>query len=101
MQTPSQPTAAPITPANVRQLAELGRTPLSSSLVDLAWSPNDRLLAVSDLGQLRLVEAPALAPVGLPHEIEARALAFSPDGAYLATTGDEGLRLWGLGVGVP
>jgi WD40 repeat protein len=70
-------------------------------LLELQWSPNrDRLALAADDGRVHLV---GIAQDGVPntthvltgHTGPVRALAFAPDGAHLATAGDDGLvRLW-------
>jgi WD40 repeat protein len=64
------------------------------------WSPDGRLFATEGPEESGLIDvrdartgAPVLSVPG--HEIDVNAVAFSPDGSMLATTGDDGaLRIW-------
>nr|WP_314174704.1 protein kinase [Streptomyces sp. DSM 40971] len=80
----------------------LTATGSSGSFTDVAFSPDGKLLAGSDLdGSVQLWDAGSrkpsatLSPDGSPTDVSTVAsLAFSPDGKLLATGGDDKVELW-------
>jgi len=94
---PSMPVprpAGPITPQNASQVVELGRWG-KGPVVDLAWSPDGRLIAVASPLGIYFYDSQSLAEVRHA-ETAARvwSVEFSPDGQYLATLGPRTLQWW-------
>ncbi|MFT4625679.1 MAG: WD40 repeat protein [Myxococcota bacterium] len=81
---------------------ERWRTALDDLPLDVAVGPNDRLVGVSTFGGgLRLLDATtgALLATMRGHQERAQAVAFDPQGRWVATAGWDGdIVLWGLGA---
>ena len=75
---------------------------VNGSIIDVAFSPDDRYIAAGQLGgsvQLWSTETGALVAVMHGHDERVSAVEFSPDGRWLATgSWDGSLQLWGLDV---
>ncbi len=80
-------------------------TPLSSGspIVSVAWARGQRLLAASEDGHVRIWDDAGSSSVrDLNHRGKITAAAISPDGALVATAGQNGVaRLWRVAGGAP
>ena len=72
------------------------------TIAALAWGPRGELLAVASGRHVTLWDAETASPLAVlnGHTSRVTALAFSPDGTHLATSGtDKTIRLWAISSG--
>jgi len=67
-----------------------------NNIVDLAWSPDDRLLATASLDNHAVIWDPRIGRrlEQLQHHGFCKGVSWDPLGTYLATQGDDGVRVW-------
>lgn len=77
-------------------------TPKASTLHDLEFSPDGKVLALAEMKQVRLWSVENRKMLGaLPHPDGVKSVAFSPDGLLLASIGyDHTTRLWRIADGM-
>lgn len=98
----NKPTLYPIEPENVTRISQLTAIP-AVSITDVVWSPDGNILAVAEGSDIWLYEvnspqSPATILKG--HTATVNSIAFSSDGASIASGSDDGtIRIWNVGTG--
>jgi WD40 repeat protein len=97
------PTLSAIRPQNVTHISKVAMILPSAPVMDVIWSPDGRILAVAEGSAIRLYDVNSL-PV--PKAIltgptaAINSIAFSPDGASIASGSDDGtIRIWDILTG--